>query len=840
MFSIRTKFLLGVGIFAVLFSGFIILRTWNIVYSQSEELSTYQAELAQQFDKAIRTYINDKVRPVMEQILDKDDFIPETMSTSYAARHMFDEIRKKFPDYLIKFSSDHPRNPLNIAGPAELKLIKYFRDNPNANEWSGHLSITNKEYLIHCAPMRIDQNCLKCHGDPENAPAALSAIYGSTGGFNYSIGDVAGLDLVGIPLDQLHATITKEAITQLIVMMFGITILFGALLYLFRSIVGKRLAAITEHFKNAAQQDDNAPLTPIVPGEQDEIGVLESSYNALALRLHDLYASWEKKVEELQNEISERKRVENELYLAQFCNDHMADSVIWLDVDAHILYANESAARKLDYSLEELRSMTICNIDPLYPKEVFQASWEVLRKQKSNVIQTVHQRKDGSLIPVEVASNLIYFGGKEINCTFSRDITERKRAEDELKQAKLAAEAANRAKSDFLANMSHEIRTPMTAIMGFVDVMLEKIPYDPEIAEATVTIKHNCDHLMGIINDILDLTKIEAGILQVEHRACSPGSIIADVASMMKIRAAAKGLALDVECQGIIPENIRSDPTRLRQILINIVGNAVKFTEAGSVRVVTNYNPAKLKLQIQVIDTGLGISKELMNNLFMPFTQADTSTNRRFDGAGLGLTMSKRLAELLGGDISVVSTVGEGSTFTVTIPTGSMDSVNLLDNPKDIPLQNQEDNSAKTNDEKYFPNGCRILLAEDGPDNQRLIAYLLEKAGAEVTVVENGQQAIDTALASRAEERQFDLILMDMQMPLIDGYKATKILRSEKWSGPIIALTAHAMTEHRYKCLDAGCNEYLSKPIDRCKLLHMLAQFVNNGQDKNTDACSLN
>ncbi len=402
------------------------------------------------------------------------------------------------------------------------------------------------------------------------------------------------------------------------------------------------------------------------------------------------------------------------------------------------------------------------------------------------------------------------------------------KANQTLEELRQAAESANRAKSEFLANISHEIRTPMTAILGYTEILADS-SLSPQQQEAVEIIQRNGRHLLALLNDILDLSKIEAGKLSLDISACSLPAILAEVVSTMRVGAQAKGLALKLEYSGPVPQTIQTDPVRLRQILVNIIGNAIKFTYTGEVRIrVRCVHPKGPNPQIQceVSDTGIGMSQEQLARLFQPFQQADTSTTRRFGGTGLGLAISKHLVKALGGDITVRSVPGEGSTFTVTIPTGPLEGVPLVESvaessplPTLPPLPRPPHPS-----NPRAQLGCRILLAEDGEDNQRLITFLLHRLGAEVEVVDDGQKVLQKLLGTPgpgepAEEGQrpaqsFDLILLDMQMPVLDGYQTARQLRQQGYQGPIIALTAHAMKEDRQKCLEAGCDDYLAKPID--------------------------
>ncbi len=408
---------------------------------------------------------------------------------------------------------------------------------------------------------------------------------------------------------------------------------------------------------------------------------------------------------------------------------------------------------------------------------------------------------------------------------------------EELEVARVKATLATKAKSQFLANMSHEIRTPMTAILGFSENLRDGGLTNSEAADAIATIHKNGEYLLSIINDILDMSKVEAGKMEVEHITCSPHRVIEEVISLMQGRSKMKGLALNVEYIGSIPATIQTDPTRFKQILINIMGNAIKFTSEGGVRLIVRFVPATEDcrnrksiepcLQFDILDTGVGMTAEQTSNLFQAFSQADSTMTRRFGGTGLGLAISKQIAQMLGGDITIVDTEpGSGTRFRITIATGSVVGIRMINPSYAPPAQESEKPSESSDTDK--PLNCRILLAEDSPDNQRLISFMLTKAGAEVTVAENGRIAFDLAMEASGAGNPFDIILMDMQMPVLDGYTAAMELRNKHYEGPIIALTAHAMASDREKCINCGCDDYASKPIDRKKLIEMVRMHTSS------------
>ena len=420
---------------------------------------------------------------------------------------------------------------------------------------------------------------------------------------------------------------------------------------------------------------------------------------------------------------------------------------------------------------------------------------------------------------------------EERNRSLEHDVMERTK---ELEIARQRAEEANLAKSQFLATMSHEIRTPMTAILGYAEMLAEESTEQfcqRQAREAAETIHINSQHLLLLIDDILDVSKIEAGRMTVERIPVSPFEIVESVRALQQTRAETSGIELVVAYQTALPERIQSDPTRLRQILHNLVSNALKFTREGRITIAVSYDQPSSQIRFEIKDTGMGMTPKHLERIrkFEAFQQADSTTTRRFGGSGLGLKISSELASLLGGSLSIDSVFGKGTCVTLSLSVDAVDKSDFID-PSEIYTSTLTSSSdAKTETDpahrgQHILRNISILLAEDGPDNQKLITYLLKTQGASVTVAGNGQEVIE--LVEKCGQEAFDIVLMDMQMPILDGFEATKKLRQSGFTRPILALTAHAMNGSRERCLLAGCDDYLQKPIDRQALVASCAKWA--------------
>jgi signal transduction histidine kinase/ActR/RegA family two-component response regulator len=396
--------------------------------------------------------------------------------------------------------------------------------------------------------------------------------------------------------------------------------------------------------------------------------------------------------------------------------------------------------------------------------------------------------------------------------------------ESEHRQRILAihADSANKAKSEFLANMSHEIRTPMTAILGYSEMLEENISptTKPGCVEAIDAIQRSGKHLMMIINDVLDLSKIESGKLSVEHELWPILETVQDVVASLQISARRKELDLVVEFDSSVPTMLCTDAYRVKQVLINILGNAIKFTDSGSITL--RLSADEHVFRFAITDTGEGIDPSQIGALFRPFEQVDSSVTRRHEGTGLGLTISRHLAHLLGGDVVVESKVGAGSTFTFVIPQDCPEGTPWADCLPGLSIHNKQQSDSC----EIKRIDAKILLTEDGIDNQRLITSILKKVGLEVEVATNGVQVIEIL----KQPHDFDLVLMDMQMPVMDGYTATRELRAMGIDLPIVALTAHVMDGAQENCLDAGCDAYASKPINRDELYEIIRRLIDRSK----------
>jgi two-component system CheB/CheR fusion protein len=412
----------------------------------------------------------------------------------------------------------------------------------------------------------------------------------------------------------------------------------------------------------------------------------------------------------------------------------------------------------------------------------------------------------------------------------SRDITEQKRLArsveqaQSLRRAKEAAELASHSKTEFLSGVSHEIRTPLSALLGFTELLGEH-PFlhgaPEEIQNHLASIRDQGQMLLALIDDLLDIARIEAGQLRIVRENCSVPDLISDLVESLRTRAEAKNLMIESRLIGEVAETYVTDRLRLRQVLLNLLDNAIKFTEQGTVRLTAwevRQSGGEPALQFEVSDTGIGMTSAEMSGLFQPFYRVRSAPRDGPRGTGLGLAICQRLAGHLGGNVTVESIPGSGSTFTLTVPVGV---------PIDSDEQGPRERQGAPQETLETPRlRCRILLAEDHDANRQLISLRLSRAGAEVVPARNGEEALSVVQSGEREGRPVDAVIMDMEMPVLDGYEAVRRLRSGGFSGPIIAVTAHAMSQDREECLSLGCDDHVSKPIDWDRFLVMLSRHL--------------
>ncbi|NJO00732.1 MAG: PAS domain S-box protein [Bacteroidia bacterium] len=512
-------------------------------------------------------------------------------------------------------------------------------------------------------------------------------------------------------------------------------------------------------------------------------------------------------------DISARREAEKQIQLLKKWINHVSDSIQVSDLNGNFVFVNEEACRRSGYSAQQMLKMNVRDLEEIFHQE---GAWEThvsqLKAVDSMLIEGLNRRSDRAKIPVEVNVRYMKLGDEEeFIVAFSRDISLRKKTEQELILAKKKAEEAASAKQEFLSTMSHEIRTPMNAIVG-MSGLLEKTELTSRQAEYLHAIKSSANNLLVIINDILDFSKIEAGKITLEKVGFQLPEMIGNLIRSTQYKAEEKGIGLFTNLDPAIAPVLVGDPVRLNQILLNLVNNAIKFTMQGYVQVVCQLleaTPERQHLLFKVIDTGKGIKKSKLNNIFESFRQEDPSISRKYGGTGLGLTISKQLVELMSGTITVESEIGQGATFSCQLPFA-------VGTPNDLPRPNEE------NVDRSALRGIRVLLVEDNEMNQFYARTLLEQEEMLVEVIDNGPDAIELS-----RNHVYDIILMDMQLPGMNGLEATRIIRNTfQIETPIIALTANAIKGINEECLAAGMNDYIAKPFDPSVLFNKIISLA--------------
>ena len=554
---------------------------------------------------------------------------------------------------------------------------------------------------------------------------------------------------------------------------------------------------------------------------EDELGQLIDAFNEMLTQIEKQDAALQgaqqtlelrvaERTRELEAEIRERAETEAALRITQFSVDHAVEAIFWVGADGRFEYVNDAACDSLGFSRPELLKLGVAEINPDVSAHEWPALWQGKRQRGSHTFQSRHRTKDGRVFPVEVTINFIDFGNRGMCQASVRDITERKRIEADLAQALDAALESGRLKAEFLATVSHEIRTPMNGVIGMLQLVSDSPLTDDQHQQISIAGK-SADTLLRLLDDILDLSKVESGRLEFEEIEFSPREVGEEVAAFFDARTSGKDLPVLFYASPDLPAAVTGDPMRLRQVLTNLAGNAVKFTEQGGVEVrveLVRSDAHYAVVRFRVKDTGIGMDEATLAKLFQKFSQGDSSMTRRYGGSGLGLAIAQSLVRRMGGEIKVLSAPGRGSEFFFDLQ---------------LPLATAAQPAGPKPDPADTPLRGRVLVVEDDWGNQRVVEMCLRKLGLDPVIMDNGAEAVEVA-----GREPWAAVLMDIQMPGIDGLETTRRIR-RRLAGrplPIIALTANVRPDDRRACTAAGMDDFLGKPVRQAELQACLARWI--------------